>query len=45
MVEIKGTTILAVKDESGVAIGGDGQVTLGQAISIKHKAKKSKKIV
>ncbi|GAB6887307.1 ATP-dependent protease subunit HslV [Desulfothermus okinawensis JCM 13304] len=44
MVEIKGTTILAVKDESGVAIGGDGQVTLGQAISIKHKAKKVRRL-
>ena len=44
MVEIRGTTILAVKDDRGVAIGGDGQVTLGQAISIKHKAKKVRRL-
>ena len=44
MESLKGTTILAVKDQNGVAIGGDGQVTLGQAISIKHKARKVRRL-
>ena len=37
---IQGTTILAVKDDSGVAMAGDGQVTIGQSIVLKHTAKK-----
>jgi len=42
---IRGTTVLAVKKEGwGVAIGGDGQVTFGQSIAIKHKAKKVRKL-
>ncbi len=44
MLELHGTTILAVKDDKGIAIGGDGQVTLGQAIALKHKAKKIRKL-
>lgn len=43
-MEIRGTTIVAVKDENGVAIGGDGQVTLGQSIALKHKAKKIRRL-
>ncbi len=44
MKELKGTTILAVRDNKGVAIGGDGQVTLGQTIAIKHKARKIRRL-
>ena len=44
MQEIRGTTILAVKDEHGVALAGDGQVTLGQAIAIKHGARKVRRL-
>lgn len=40
---MKGTTILAVKRDERVAIGGDGQVSL-ENIIIKHKAKKIRKI-
>lgn len=43
-MELKGTTILAVKDESGTAVAGDGQVTLGQAIAMKHTARKVRRI-
>jgi ATP-dependent HslUV protease subunit HslV len=38
-VKIKGTTILGVRIENRVAIGGDGQVTLGETI-IKQNASK-----
>lgn len=38
--EIDGTTILAVKDETGVTMAGDGQVTIGQAVVLKHTARK-----
>ena len=34
------TTILAVKKDNQVAIAGDGQVTLGEKVIIKHSAKK-----
>lgn len=44
MLELHGTTILAVKDDKGVAIGGDGQVTMGQSIALKHKAKKVRRL-
>ncbi|MBI9112401.1 ATP-dependent protease subunit HslV [Maridesulfovibrio ferrireducens] len=37
-MELRGTTILAVKDDKGSAMAGDGQVTLGQAIVMKHSA-------
>ncbi|WP_031480154.1 ATP-dependent protease subunit HslV [Maridesulfovibrio frigidus] len=37
-MELRGTTILAVKDEKGSAMAGDGQVTMGQAIVMKHSA-------
>jgi ATP-dependent HslUV protease subunit HslV len=39
-----GTTILAVKDKNGVAMAGDGQVTLGQTIAMKHGARKVRKV-
>lgn len=44
MQEMHGTTILAVKDDQGVAIAGDGQVTLGQAMAIKHGARKVRRL-
>lgn len=43
-VELKGTTILAVRDVNGVAIAGDGQVTMGQAIVMKHTARKVRRL-
>ncbi len=43
-MELRGTTILAVKDDEGTAVAGDGQVTFGQAIAIKHGAKKVRTI-
>ena len=44
MPEMRGTTILAVKDDNGVALAGDGQVTLGQAIVVKHGARKVRRL-
>ena len=38
-----GTTIIGVRHKGHVAMGGDGQVTLGQAI-VKQKSKKIRKI-
>jgi ATP-dependent HslUV protease subunit HslV len=43
-MELRGTTILAVKDASGVAMAGDGQVTLGQSVAIKHGARKVRRL-
>ncbi|ABB38921.1 20S proteasome A and B subunits [Oleidesulfovibrio alaskensis G20] len=43
-MDLKGTTILAVKDDEGVSMAGDGQVTLGQAIVMKHGARKVRRI-
>ena len=43
-MELKGTTILAVRDANGVTIAGDGQVTMGQAIVMKHTARKVRKL-
>ena len=43
-MELRGTTILAVKDANGVAMAGDGQVTMGQAIVMKHTAKKVRRL-
>lgn len=40
---IRSTTILAVRRGNQVAIGGDGQVTLGDTI-VKHSAKKIRKV-
>ena len=42
-MEIRGTTILAVRHKGGVAVAGDGQVTLNNTV-IKHKAKKVRRI-
>ena len=43
-MNIQGTTILAVRDNNGVAIAGDGQVTLGQAVIMKHTARKVRRL-
>lgn len=43
-MELRGTTIVAVKDDSGTAVAGDGQVTMGQAIAMKHTARKVRRI-
>lgn len=43
-MELRGTTILAVSDDNGVAMAGDGQVTLGQNVAIKHGARKVRRI-
>ncbi|KAA0258772.1 ATP-dependent protease subunit HslV [Deferribacter autotrophicus] len=39
----KGTTIVAVKKNGKIAVGGDGQVTFGNTV-LKHNAKKVRKI-
>ena len=39
----RGTTILAVRHKGDVALGGDGQVTVGDAV-IKHNASKVRKM-
>jgi len=41
---IKGTTILSVRHNGKVAIGGDGQVTLGETVIMKHNAKKVRRL-
>lgn len=38
--EIHATTIFAIKHNGQCAMSGDGQVTLGNAVVMKHKAKK-----
>lgn len=38
------TTIFAIKHKGGSAMAGDGQVTLGNAVVMKHTAKKVRKI-
>ena len=37
-MELRGTTILAVRHKGHVALIGDGQVTMGQSIVMKHTA-------
>jgi len=43
-MELRGTTIVAVKDDKGTAVAGDGQVTFGQAVVMKHTARKVRRI-
>ncbi|MDQ7834395.1 MAG: ATP-dependent protease subunit HslV [Humidesulfovibrio sp.] len=43
-MEIHGTTILAVRGKDGTAMAGDGQVTLGQSVAMKHTARKVRTI-
>jgi ATP-dependent HslUV protease subunit HslV len=42
-MKLHGTTILAVRHKGKVAVAGDGQVTLNNAV-VKHKAKKVRRI-
>lgn len=44
MVTMHATTILAVKKDRKIAIAGDGQVTLENAIIMKHKARKIRRL-
>ncbi len=43
MIEMKGTTIVSVRKDGVVAIGGDGQVTMGSAVA-KSNAKKVRRV-
>ncbi len=43
-MELRGTTILAVKKGNSVVIVGDGQVTMGQSMVMKHSAKKVRRL-
>lgn len=43
-MELKGTTILAVRGAAGVAMAGDGQVTMGQSVVMKHTARKVRRL-
>ena len=40
----KGTTIVCVRRNDMVAMAGDGQVTLGQAVAVKHTARKVRRL-
>lgn len=44
MEQIKGTTIFAIRHNGASAMAGDGQVTLGNAVVMKHTARKVRKI-
>ena len=44
MPEIRATTILAVRRDGHVAMAGDGQVTLGQTMVMKHTAHKVRRL-
>lgn len=43
-MELHGTTILAVRTDKGVALGGDGQVTMGESMIMKHTARKVRRL-
>lgn len=43
-MEMRGTTILGVLRNNGVCIGGDGQVTIGNSMVMKHKAHKVRRL-
>ena len=42
--EVRGTTIFAIRHNGQSAMSGDGQVTLGNAVIMKHRAKKVRKL-
>lgn len=44
MSKIKGTTILSVRRDGKVVLGGDGQVTMGQAMVMKSNARKVRRL-
>jgi ATP-dependent HslUV protease subunit HslV len=41
---IKGTTILAVKRDAAITMAGDGQVTMGESVALKHTARKVRRM-
>ncbi len=43
-MELHGTTILAVRNGKGVALAGDGQVTMGESMIMKHTARKVRRL-
>ncbi len=43
-IEFHGTTILALKAKGIMAMAGDGQVTMGQAVIMKHSARKVRRL-
>ncbi len=43
-MELRGTTIIAVRHRGKVALAGDGQVTMGQSIVMKHTARKVRRM-
>ena len=43
-MELKGTTICAVRRDGKIAVAGDGQVTMGESVSMKGNARKVKRI-
>ncbi|MFC1853853.1 HslU--HslV peptidase proteolytic subunit, partial [candidate division CSSED10-310 bacterium] len=43
-MSLHGTTVVSVRRGDKVALAGDGQVTLGNAMIVKHKAVKVRKI-
>lgn len=43
-MDMHATTILVVHSKNGVAMGGDGQVTLGQSMVMKHSACKVRRL-
>ncbi len=44
MVELRGTTIVAVRKDGHTAIAGDGQVTMGEHTVMKHSARKVRRL-
>ena len=44
MMDTHATTILAVRKNGRVALAGDGQVTLGQNMIMKHSAQKVRRL-
>lgn len=44
MIEMRGTTVVCVRDDKSVAMGSDGQVTQGNCAILKNNAKKVRKI-
>ena len=43
-MEMHGITIVAVRNEKGVVIAGDGQVTMGERMVMKHSARKVRRL-
>lgn len=43
-MELHATTIFAVQHDGKAAMAGDGQVTLGESVVMKHTAKKVRRL-